>query len=193
VDRSAIDALAKALRDSGLDCGRAVETVLRSQLFFSTRNLNSRVSDPCTHVIGTLRALEVFDPPPSTLLLAEQIARLGQDLFYPPNVFGWRGGRSWVNTHFVLGRSTFASSVVDGRFWSSGQPFDALQLVKQYEHASDRSQMLSFFSKLLTGGELEPSARQKILAACDQQGLTDAEACRQMIATLLNHPMAQLA
>lgn len=71
-----------------LDIGWAVETVLRSQAFFADRNLGRRVAGPVEFVIGAARALEVFDPPPSTLLLADWAARLGQDLFRPPNVGG---------------------------------------------------------------------------------------------------------
>ena len=77
--------------------GRAVETVLRSELFFSDENLHARVADPVGFVVGTVRALERFAPPPSTLLLAEWTARLGQELFYPPNVGGWPGGRGWLS------------------------------------------------------------------------------------------------
>ena len=54
-------------------------------------------SSPVEFVIGAARALELFDPPPSTLVLADWSARLGQDLFYPPNVGGWPGGRSWLS------------------------------------------------------------------------------------------------
>ena len=43
-------------------------------------------------VVGAVRAFELLDPPPSTLVLADWAARLGQDLFYPPNVGGWPGG-----------------------------------------------------------------------------------------------------
>ena len=81
--------LAKELRDHDLDIGWAVERVLRSKLFFSDANLGGRVIGPAEFIIGLARALEVFDPPPSTLVLTEWMRRLGQDLFYPPNVGGW--------------------------------------------------------------------------------------------------------
>src|SRR4051794_1023076 len=77
-DDAALGGLADLLRRDGLHVGRAVETVLRSDLFYSERNLHARVSDPVGFVAGTVRALERFDPPPSTLLLAEWTERLGQ-------------------------------------------------------------------------------------------------------------------
>ena len=96
-DEAAVSELAERLRADGLHVGRAVEMILRSELFFSKRNLYAQVSEPVPFVIGTVRSLERFDPPPSTLLLAEWTGRLGQELFFPPNVGGWPGGRSWLS------------------------------------------------------------------------------------------------
>ena len=55
-------------------------------------------------------------PPPSTLVLADWSARLGQDLFYPPNVAGWPGGRSWLSARAcVVGRANYAAAVASGQ------------------------------------------------------------------------------
>ena len=123
-DDKARGELADRLRGDGLHVGRAVETVLRSELFFSARNLHARVSDPVGFVVGTVRALERFDPPPSTLLLAEWTARLGQELFYPPNVGGWPGGRGWLTGRAVVARANFAAALAAGRLNSDVTPPD---------------------------------------------------------------------
>ena len=60
------------------------------------------------------RALERFDPPPSSLLLGEWSALMGQDLFYPPNVGGWTGGRDWLTTQAIIGRANYAVALVEG-------------------------------------------------------------------------------
>src|SRR5262249_50104498 len=71
VEATAVKALADGLRERGLDIGWAVETVLRSRAFFAETNLGRRVVGPVEYVIGTARALELFEPPSSTLVLAE--------------------------------------------------------------------------------------------------------------------------
>ena len=109
-----LDALADGLRQRNLDIGWAVETVLRSQVFFADANLGDRVLSPVEYVIGAARALELFEPPCSTLMLAEWCSRLGQDLFYPPNVGGWPGGRSWLTTRGLIGRANYAAGLVGG-------------------------------------------------------------------------------
>ncbi len=84
----------------------AVETILRSQLFFDESNIRTRVMGPVEFVVASARALEMFDPAPSTLAMAEWSARMGQDLFDPPNVGGWPGGRRWIHTRSLIARST---------------------------------------------------------------------------------------
>ena len=93
VDEAALNELADGLRQHNLDIRWAVETILRSELFFRDANIGTRVSDPVSFLLHPLRALECGRDPPSTLVLAEWVARMGQDLFHPPNVGGWTGGR----------------------------------------------------------------------------------------------------
>src|SRR5204862_1756555 len=107
-------------------------TVLRSRAFFAEENLGHRVLGPAEYVIGAARALELFEPPSSTLVLAEWCGRLGQDLFYPPNVGGWPGGRSWLTTRAVLGRANYAAALVDGKRVGRPGPMDALGLAPRH-------------------------------------------------------------
>lgn len=111
VDRRALRELADGLRQHGLNIAWGVETVFRSRAFFAEANLRTRILSPIEYVVGAARALELFDPPASTLLLSEWCARLGQDLFYPPNVGGWPGGRAWLTTRSLIGRANFAASL----------------------------------------------------------------------------------
>lgn len=114
--------LAAMLQNNDIKVGQAVETMLRSELFFSNRNINSRVCDPVSFLIGPLRTLGSTSPPPSTLLLADWLRRMGQDLFYPPNVGGWNGGRSWLSTRTVIARTNYAAALVKGQLRSPVHP-----------------------------------------------------------------------
>src|SRR5204863_6312529 len=136
--------------------GRAVETILRSRPFFADSNLGCRVPGPAEFVVGSARALELFDPPPSTLALADWAARLGQDLFYPPNVGGWPGGRAWVTTRSAVGRANFAAALAAGPGIGRPEPLDALGLARRHGRGRDIADVLGFFGGLLRG--LPPSA-----------------------------------
>jgi uncharacterized protein (DUF1800 family) len=117
VDAAMLEELAAGLRQRQLDIGWAIGTVLCSEVFFSDANISTRVSGPPEYVVGAIRALELCDPPPSTLLLAEWVSRMGQNLFYPPNVGGWAEGRAWLGSRSIIARANFARALVDGRLW----------------------------------------------------------------------------
>lgn len=147
-----IEELAVGLCERDLDVGWAVETILRSQAFYDDDNMGSRVLDPIGFMVGPLRSLEMLDPPPSTLLLAEWSAKLGQDLFYPPNVFGWPGGRSWLTTRTMIGRANFIHALCSGELHRPGQPFSMTGLVRKYGVTGQAAQT-RFASVLLLGHE----------------------------------------
>jgi uncharacterized protein (DUF1800 family) len=149
VDAHAVESLAAGLRAHDLDIGWGIATMLRSRLFFDVANLGRRIAGPIDHVVGTVRALEMFDPAPSTPVLADWCGRLGQDLFYPHNVAGWPGGRSWITTRSAIGRANFAAALVDGAQVGLSAPFDPIALAAR--HGQGRNP--SFFAQLLLGAD----------------------------------------
>ena len=150
VSQAAVDDLAAGLREHELDVGWAVETVLRSNAFFASTNLGNRVLSPVEFAVGAVRALEVFDPPASTFLLAEQVGRCGQELFHPPSVFGWEGGRAWINTRSLIATDNFVATLLDGKLHSPPCRFDAGALAQRHGIACDPESLCRFFLQLLT-------------------------------------------
>ena len=174
-DPAALDALAEGLRAHDLDVGWGAATVLRSRVFFDPANLRHRVSSPIEYAAGAVRALEMFDPAPSTPVLADWCGRLGQDLFDPPNVGGWPGGRAWITTRSAIGRANFAAGLVAGTPVGLPGPLDVIALA----HRHDQRRNPAFLAQLLFGTE---SARVPI---------EGAETARRNIARLLASPEAQ--
>jgi uncharacterized protein (DUF1800 family) len=193
VDAAAVEALAGGLREHDLDVGWAVETVLRSRAFFAEVNLGNRILGPMEFVVGQARALEQFDPPPSTLLLADWAARLGQDLFYPPNVGGWKGGRDWISTRAMIGRANFAAALVSGGLNRGGQPFDALGLAGRHGRANDLDSLLAWYGELLLGMPPAKRWRDRLLTVLGPKATLEPETARRALALLLASPEAQLA
>jgi hypothetical protein len=193
VDAAGVQALATGLRERDLDIGWAVEIVLRSRAFFAEANIGKRVLGPVEFVVGPARALELFDPPPSTLLMADWSARLGQDLFYPPNVGGWSDGRAWITTRSMIGRANYAAALVGGGLHRGGERFDALGLAKRHGRANDRKSILAWYGELLLGAPPAKPWRDRLLAALDAKATAEPDAARRAVALLLASPEAQLA
>jgi hypothetical protein len=193
VGAAALDALAAGLRAHDLDVGWAVETVLRSGAFYAEANLGSRVLGPVEFLVGVPRALECFDPPPSSLLLGEWAARLGQDLFYPPNVGGWTGGRDWLTTRAIIGRANYAAALVEGRLWARPVPLDGLALAERHGRGRDLGDVLAFAAELLTGAPPDVAWRRRLLADLGPGARRESDTVRAAIALVVASPEVQTA
>ncbi len=193
VDEVAVDALAAGLWAHDLDIGWAVETVLRSRAFFAEANLGSRVPGPVEYLVGVALALECFDPPPSGVVLGEWAARLGQDLFYPPNVGGWPGGRDWLTTQAIIGRANYAAALVAGEVSARRAPLDGLALARKHGRDRDLDDVLTFVAELLTGAAPDAAWRKRLRAALGPQANLDPDTVRAGIALVVASPEVQMA
>jgi hypothetical protein len=108
-----LEPLASAFRKSDFDIASLVGTILGSRHFFSGHAYRQRIKGPAEFVVGTIHALnEGTKVSARPAALANRLEAMGQQLFAPPNVKGWVGGRSWLNTATVLARHNFAQLVV---------------------------------------------------------------------------------
>jgi uncharacterized protein (DUF1800 family) len=187
-----LDALADLLRRNNLRIGRAVETILRSRLFFADKNLGTRVLAPAEYVIGPVRALEMLEPPPSTVAVADWIALLGQDLFYPPNVFGWPGGRRWINTRSVVGRANCVAALAAGSSAGRPEPLDALGLARRHQRGGDLEDVIGFYGELLLGVSPTPALRARLHKALGARAALKPDTVRRVVVLILASPAAQL-
>lgn len=178
----ALKALAVRLRDYKLDIRWAVETILKSTLFFSDANLSSRVRSPVEFIIASVRALDLLDPPPSTLALADWSSHMGQTIFDPPNVGGWPGGRAWIDTRGLIARTNFAATFLDGPALGRSIAYDPTVLAAKHGFGSDPEGVLAFHHKLFFGIEAPEDLKQR------SAGLN----ARKIVARMLAMPEAQL-
>jgi hypothetical protein len=104
--------LADAFRKSEYNVAGVLGTILRSRHFFSEHAYRQRVKSPVEFALGAAKAVGLGLVFPGSL--AGRIDDMGQQLFAPPNVKGWPGGKSWLNTSTVLARHNFAQALSSG-------------------------------------------------------------------------------
>ena len=51
--------------------------------------------------------------------LINTLRTLGQSLFDPPNVAGWKGGKAWINTESLLVRNAFLQKLRYNKNWKT--------------------------------------------------------------------------
>jgi uncharacterized protein DUF1800 len=113
--RGLLDPLVASLRKSDYDIALLARTMLASQLFFSEHAYRKCVKWPVEYALGAARAATPGRVPMADLV--DPLAKMGQVLFNPPNVKGWRTGTDWLNSATLLARNNFAEVVAMGE-WS---------------------------------------------------------------------------
>ena len=115
--------------------------------------------------------------------LAEDLAALGQNLYHPPTVHGWAGGRHWINRATLPRRHNLALALLQGTP-PYGDKLDPQAVAQKHGHATPEA-ATRFLLDLLLQGDVEPAVRDSLLK-------TEAEptALAYAIATL---PEFQLA
>ncbi len=133
-----IERTAKALRDARYELRPALRALFRSQHFYAKENRLSIVKSPTQLMVQTVRSLGT--PVRSIDRLVDSGDYMGQELFQPPSVKGWPGGRSWINTSTLFMRQNTAVFLISGRSvrgpapdptkdGGKPEPFDAMHLV----------------------------------------------------------------
>jgi uncharacterized protein (DUF1800 family) len=107
-DVGQIATLASSIRKHDYAMTPVLRDLFGSDDFFSPAARHSIIKSPLQFVLGTQKALEVQ---PNLKTSAQMIAKLGQDLFQPPTVKGWEGGRLWITSATLLQRANFAAEL----------------------------------------------------------------------------------
>ena len=154
-----VERLAKALRDARYELRPALRALFRSQHFHARENRQSIIKSPTQLIVQSVRSLGT--PVRSVDRLVEAGDLMGQELFQPPSVKGWPGGRSWINTATMFTRQNTAVFLITGRTTrgntaGSADPYDAMHLVEHLRDASgvlDARECVRSLAAFALGGE----------------------------------------
>jgi uncharacterized protein (DUF1800 family) len=177
--------LAASLR-SGWNIGVVVKQILASNLFFSPEAIGGKVRSPVDFGVGTLRSLEGAANAPQ---LADAMQQIGQGLFYPPNVKGWDGGRTWINASTILGRANLVAQLLsDNHTRFGGKKLDAYLVTYG---AKSREEKLDLLEKLLLATQLA-EAQHATLVGLAKNASSDEKATEELLRALVALPEYQL-
>ncbi|GAA4836819.1 hypothetical protein GCM10023310_12910 [Paenibacillus vulneris] len=87
--------------------GEVLSKLFLSDTFYDSKYQGSLVKTPVEYVVGILRAFRI----PMSKGFAQASRKMGQELYLPPDVAGWRGGATWLMSTSLLARYLFAESV----------------------------------------------------------------------------------
>jgi uncharacterized protein (DUF1800 family) len=101
-DKDKVDWLANRFFQSDYNISSLLEDIFNGNWFYDARNIGTRIKSPVELLAGMQRILPMDLENEEALLLLQRI--LGQVLFYPPNVAGWQGGKSWIDSSTLMMR-----------------------------------------------------------------------------------------
>lgn len=102
IDEAKVQALSARFYDSKYNITALLEDIFTSDWFYNERNIGKKIKSPVELLAGMRRLLPLELDNDNAQLLFQKV--LGQILFYPPNVAGWPGGKSWIDSSTLMVR-----------------------------------------------------------------------------------------
>jgi uncharacterized protein (DUF1800 family) len=101
-DQQRIEWLADRFYRSEYEISALMDDIFTSEWFFDEKNVGTRIKSPVDLLVGIQRMLPMTLQDEESMLVLQRI--LGQMLFYPPNVAGWAGGKTWIDSSTLMMR-----------------------------------------------------------------------------------------
>ena len=187
VSDSVVSDLAGTLRDSGFDVGVAVKKILMSQMFYDS--VGQKIKSPVELAVGLMRSMNATG---NFVQLSQRLEDLGQRPFYPPNVKGWPGGRTWINSATLLGRINLVSELLsDNKTKFGGKVFE--QWIKSQESENTDFDVFEHLEILLLAKPAPTEVRKRIKSMLNGRDGSKSERVKRAIVAIASLPEFQLA
>lgn len=111
VDDEKVNWLANRFYQSTYDIGKLMEDIFTSDWFYDEKNIGSKIKSPIELLAGMQRMLPMKLENQEALTFLQRA--LGQMLFYPPNVAGWPGGKTWIDSSSLMLRMRLPQLIND--------------------------------------------------------------------------------
>jgi uncharacterized protein (DUF1800 family) len=103
--------LADRFYKTNYDIAALMEDIFTSDWFYDEKNIGAKIKSPVELLVGIQRMLPMKLENEEALMLLQRV--LGQMLFYPPNVAGWPGGKSWIDSSTLMMRMRIPKLIND--------------------------------------------------------------------------------
>ena len=170
-DKATVDKFADVYLSRNHSIKELVRSIFTSDEFFSQRARFALVKTPVEIIVGSIRMLGArYNPGTSARegasnnILAAVSIFLGQELFNPPDVAGWKLNLGWINTSTLLNRFTYADLLVINRPRDLNAPGLWLSLEQLRSFAKKNAKktvrkLLSILGPLEVDGEMVAALR----------------------------------
>ncbi|QQL45663.1 DUF1800 domain-containing protein [Sulfuriroseicoccus oceanibius] len=178
--RRMVMALALEIRRVKYDMRRTLGAMFSAEWFFRRPYVRAQIKSPIEFLTQLMIQLELGDVPENLVMHCQK--SLGQQLFRPPNVAGWPGGKLWITTDTLLERYNIAG-IFSRAHCDPDYAVEAMGVVgrkrpqlKDGDNARRRKRLLAQLRKQVPRPDIEKIAPLELRARPDQ--MVDALAQR---------------
>ncbi|HYK45661.1 MAG TPA: DUF1800 domain-containing protein [Parafilimonas sp.] len=160
VDEELCNDLADAFYQSNYDIKTLMKNIFTSDWFYDEKNIGCRIKSPVELLVGIRRILPMQLENEGIQILLQRA--LGQILFYPPNVAGWPGGKTWIDSSTLMLRLRMPQLIKeDDTVYITPKQDDDVQMGMQNNDASnDRKNFRSDGFKITASIDWDKYIRQ---------------------------------
>jgi len=181
--------LAKLMRSVRYEIAPVLGSLFRSAHFYDESNMASQIKSPAQLVVEAVRSLKT--PVVDLNILVDALDLMGQNIFFPPSVKGWDGGRSWINTSTLFVRQNLLTHLLTGRLPSGvggssmRSSYDAMHLLSHLDKKDGEyglEDAVNFLLKSCLGPKPLEARRQALL---DFAGANGGRVSNELVVGLL--------
>ncbi len=169
--------MATQLRRNKYALRPVLKALFMSEHFYDPSNVASQVKSPVQLIVQAVRSLHT--PTRQLSALASAADLMGQNIFYPPSVKGWAGGRTWINTSTLFVRQNAIVYLLTGRrpdrypWQDDGTRYDATHLLEHLREpngAVSVQDAVSYLLRINLAGEPHPQRVASLVAFVESRG-----------------------
>lgn len=199
VDDKRVKELAEYYYANAYNTDMLLRKIALSEWFYAPKNLGNKIKPPVDLLVTLNRQFGIRYEKEAVQIVIQR--SLGQLLFYPPNVAGWPGGKSWINSSTLMLRLRLPSMLLNSGTIDieaeDDDPDDGIMTMSQSVYKNYKTEVdwgslihtykevsLSDMSALFLGSEPEPALKDIIKA--------DTGSIKELILKLVSLPHYQL-
>ncbi|MBE7178876.1 MAG: DUF1800 domain-containing protein [Mucilaginibacter polytrichastri] len=154
-DEAHVAEMATVFYNAKYDIGELMRFVFSADWFYAPQNVGNLIKSPVEMLVGLNRQFYITYQAPATLIQFQKT--LGQQLFNPPNVAGWPGGRNWIDSSSLMYRMKIPSMLLTGGlidFTGKADPEDEAFIAatrKRQDVVTRKLQASADWEKVLSG------------------------------------------
>ncbi len=125
--------LTSTLLGSKYELTPMLKKMFLAEHFYDPSIMGQQIKSPVQLVVGAVRSLNA--PVRDLGVLNDALGLMGQNLLHPPNVAGWSGGRTWINTSTLYSRQNVLAFLLTGKLprgrdpLADQEPYDPMPLL----------------------------------------------------------------